>query len=34
MRILLPHISSRIALGPSAHHTWVAKVACKIVAMG
>jgi hypothetical protein len=34
MRILLPHSSSRIALGPSAHRTWVAGVACRIMAMG
>jgi hypothetical protein len=34
MRTLLPHSSSRIALGPSAHRTWVAEVACRIVAMG
>jgi hypothetical protein len=33
MRILLPHSSSRIALGPSAHRTWVARVAFMIVAM-
>jgi hypothetical protein len=34
MRISLPHSSSEIVLGLSAHHTLVAKVACKIVAMG
>jgi hypothetical protein len=34
MRILLPHSSSEIVLGLNAHHTWVAGVACKIVAMG
>jgi hypothetical protein len=26
--------SSRIALDPSAHHTWATEVACRIVAMG
>jgi hypothetical protein len=31
---ILPHSSSRIALGPSARRTWVAEVACRIVAMG
>jgi hypothetical protein len=30
----LPHSSSKISLGPSAHRTWVAEVACRIVAMG
>jgi hypothetical protein len=34
MRILLPHNSSKIVLGLSAHRTWVAGVACRIVAMG
>jgi hypothetical protein len=34
MRILLPHSSSEIVLGLSAHRTWVARVACRIVAMG
>jgi hypothetical protein len=33
MRILLPHNSSRIALGLSAHRIWVAEVACRIVVM-
>jgi hypothetical protein len=34
MTAALPHSSSEIVLGPSAHHTWVAGVACRIVAMG
>jgi hypothetical protein len=34
MRILLPYSSSKIVLGPSAHRTWVAGVACRIVVMG
>jgi hypothetical protein len=33
MRILLPHSSSEIVLGLSAHHTWVAEVACNTMAM-
>jgi hypothetical protein len=33
MRILLPHNSLRIALGPSAYRTWATVVACRIVAM-
>jgi hypothetical protein len=31
---LLPHSSSKIVLGLSAHRTWVVEVACRIVAMG
>jgi hypothetical protein len=34
MRILLPHSSSEIVLGLSAHRTWVVGVASRIVAMG
>jgi hypothetical protein len=34
MRILLPHSSSEIVFGLSAHRTLVAEVACKIAAMG
>jgi hypothetical protein len=29
---IVPHSSSRIASGPSAHRTWVARVACRIMA--
>jgi hypothetical protein len=31
---IVAHSSSKIVLGLSAHHTLVAEVACKIVAMG
>jgi hypothetical protein len=34
MRILLPHSSLEIVLGLNAHRTWVAEVACRLVAMG
>jgi hypothetical protein len=34
MRILLPHNSSKTASDLNAHHTLVAEVACKTVAMG
>jgi hypothetical protein len=33
MKILLPHNSSKIVWGLSAHHTWEAGVACMMKAM-